>query len=302
MAMRHVRTSDCVTNDDQGTDVHVGSRSSYNFGLNPYGNQAQAELLHRERSSKPNMLLGQGEFVGTDGTVPLPPGCRSERPAEKSIGEKILRQMARQSLGPIADVIWPTDAQAPGLDCTDPSPGTLKGLGAPAKKGSDAGEPGIMVCNRPTDFGVGNHEYLWDKRLRESCGWGPNSRTERGPSVDPCVDIPGSAGVEQPIMDSCKEHEDDILWIPGVRDCHSLADQAQKAAGLEPVDLPRFGDPDRFWSSQNGEWRPMNPIRRLGRGLERPSIRGGGLGGEAGDGGPVREENQGGGGSPDRRP
>ena len=293
MAMQRVQLSDVEPSDQQSTGEWVCAQALYAGRGNPYGNAAQADMMGLAQSQECRPLYATGETVEPDWTVPLPPGCVPEKPAETSVEEKLLRHLV---LGPLADVVWPNVAQAPGLDCSPPPPGTLKKLGAPAVKASGTGEPGVMVCNRKTDFGLGNHEYYWDKRTGESCGWGPNSRTEKGPSGDPCIDVPGSEGKEQRIMEHCQEHENDWLWIPTVRDCHSLADQAQKSAGLKPIDLPRFGDPDRYWSDETGEWLPMNPVRRMGRHLEKLAERGDGLGGEAGDGGPAREEVQGGGG------
>lgn len=278
MTLQRMQTHDREFSTPQAPEDWDRAQRLCEYSGNPYGNSAQIEFLHRAQLAPSNSLSATSEFVGPDGAVPLPPGCRPGRTADTSLGEEMLRQMARQLLGPLADVVWPDAEQARESSCSAQAASPVSTLGTSAYKVTRSRGAGVMACNRKTTFGVGNHEYFWDNRVGESCGWGQNSGAEKGPSVDPCIDLPGSEGVEQEIMDYCDDHDDAswTSWRPFTNDCHTLADNAQRAAGLEPVDLPRFGAPGRYW--EDGAWRSMDPLERL----RQDSDGGSGIGHEGG--------------------
>ncbi|MDR2080832.1 MAG: hypothetical protein LBP54_02950 [Campylobacteraceae bacterium] len=104
----------------------------------------------------------------------------------------------------------------------------------------------ISVCNRKTDYGIGNHAYLWDSTtetgegMRSSFGM-ENPSNEIGPAYgseyagygDVCVPVQGSNGKEKQIMDYMKKFQNSGPWIPGIHDCHNAAQRGVESVGLK---------------------------------------------------------------------
>jgi uncharacterized protein RhaS with RHS repeats len=97
----------------------------------------------------------------------------------------------------------------------------------------------ILICNRKTRPGVGNHAYLWDTRTGKSCGMqgssgsGQIGENELGPPTDECNPVPGSGGSEDRVMDCCKTgYINNGPWIPFINDCHTRAGACLEKTGL----------------------------------------------------------------------
>ncbi|GFE81307.1 hypothetical protein GCM10011487_33070 [Steroidobacter agaridevorans] len=111
----------------------------------------------------------------------------------------------------------------------------------------------IWLCNRKVSGfpGFGNHGYLWNDKSNASCGmqgsfgFGPTGDKEKGPSVDFCVKVDGSDGLEDQVMSCCKKNANNGLWFPGFNDCHNAANDCIKSAGLTSPGSPggRLGAP-----------------------------------------------------------
>jgi RHS repeat-associated protein len=117
----------------------------------------------------------------------------------------------------------------------------------------------ISVCNRKTDYGIGNHAYLWDDTTGTGTGMrgsfgsgqasneiGPAYGSEYGGYGDICVPVQNSDGKEKQIMDYMKKYQNNGPWIPGIHDCHSAAQRGIESVGLKyPGALGgRFGNLD----------------------------------------------------------
>ena len=111
----------------------------------------------------------------------------------------------------------------------------------------------IWTCFRHTGWGIGNHEYLWDDRLGESCGTssssgfgGTSSPDDLGPGGDYCFRVDGSSGKEADVMSCCHGRANSGAYFPGVRDCHTSAGDCLGQNGLPHPEIPRFPTlPDR---------------------------------------------------------
>jgi len=110
----------------------------------------------------------------------------------------------------------------------------------------------IWICSRPTNFGIGNHAYLWDStNPRRPCGMrgsSGNGDTSSPLDIGPfeggtCNLVPDSSGREQPVMECCRETANNGPWIPGIHDCHNAANSCLTGAGLTNPGAPggRFG-------------------------------------------------------------
>jgi RHS repeat-associated protein len=109
----------------------------------------------------------------------------------------------------------------------------------------------IWICNRKTDFGIGNHAYLWNDMTGGACGMrnssgggGETGPNDRGPGVDDCRRVADSDGQEDGVMQCCQQ-TDFGVWVPGVNDCHDAANTCLVNSGLTNPGAPggRFGDP-----------------------------------------------------------
>ena len=125
----------------------------------------------------------------------------------------------------------------------------------------------VWLCTRPVDSFpyVGVHAYLWDDRdtfddnennpanhscgNEGSCGHGSSGNDTSNPgdvgpdSGEPgvhCAAVPGSDGNEDAIMDNCRQHANDGMWVPGINDCHNRADKCLKDSGYTPPPHSRF--------------------------------------------------------------
>jgi RHS repeat-associated protein len=111
----------------------------------------------------------------------------------------------------------------------------------------------VWVCNRKTDWGVGNHAYLWDdRRAGRSCGMrgssnrgGTSGTNDGGPSVDSCRRISGSNGMEDELMRCCEETANRGAWFPPINDCHEAVDDCIRGSNLKNPGAPggRIGKP-----------------------------------------------------------
>jgi RHS repeat-associated protein len=108
----------------------------------------------------------------------------------------------------------------------------------------------VLICNRPTSWGVGNHAYAWDTR-GEGEGYGTQGSSksgdhtaEQGPSQDACIAVEDSEGHEDEIMDFLRENADNGIWVPFINDCHNAVQDAVEASGRQYPGAPggRFGD------------------------------------------------------------
>jgi RHS repeat-associated protein len=104
----------------------------------------------------------------------------------------------------------------------------------------------VQICSR-TGFrevfpfgGLGNHVYLVDSRSGKNCGRGDNSGKESPSEVGTvCVDVQDSDGHEDQIMSCCNaKHDKPGPFFPGVSDCHNLAQNCVKQAGLPVPAVP----------------------------------------------------------------
>lgn len=107
---------------------------------------------------------------------------------------------------------------------------------------------GVWVCNRKTDFGVGNHGYLWDARTGKACGTGDlglgrTNKPELGPRGDSCNFVPSSEGKEKKILNHCRNNANNGVWVPGINDCHNAAQESVEESDLKYPGAPggRFG-------------------------------------------------------------
>jgi hypothetical protein len=142
---------------------------------------------------------------------------------------------------------------------------------------------GIFVCNRPTESGVGNHTYLWDARNSQACGTsqfstseGDVNRSEAGPKTDSCNFVPLSEGRENEVMNQCKEHADDGIWVPYINDCHNAARESVESNGLSYPGSPggRIGDRN-YSGSDSPKWGESTGMGGSGGGSEDGSGGGG---------------------------
>jgi hypothetical protein len=123
-------------------------------------------------------------------------------------------------------------------------------------------DSGVYVCGRETQFGVGNHSYLWNAQNGEACGRsqvsgapGNVSRYESGPGADSCNFVPLSEGREADIMNYCKNHANEGQWVPFTNDCHNSTSDSVTNNGLSYPGTPggRIGDRD-YSSSDSPGW------------------------------------------------
>ena len=130
-----------------------------------------------------------------------------------------------------------------------PASAQHRNTGANNSCGSNAG---VWVCNRGTDFGVGNHSYIWDARNRQACGMQSSSSSsetntsEAGPSKDSCNFVQSSEGKEDDIVNHCRENANNGVWVLGVNDCHNAVKDSVEQSGLKYPGAPggRFGELD----------------------------------------------------------
>jgi RHS repeat-associated protein len=119
----------------------------------------------------------------------------------------------------------------------------------------------IYKCIRKTDFGIGNHAYLWSDPSsggHKSCGMSNssgkggdqmNNENDLGPNGKGqyCVKISGSDGKEKCVMSFCECDSNTGPWIPGSHDCHNAADRALQHCGLSVPPLSRW---DELWEKK----------------------------------------------------
>jgi RHS repeat-associated protein len=133
-----------------------------------------------------------------------------------------------------------------------PHPITMASVGPPGR---------VVICTRPVRNGPltgGRHAYFWDTRNHKACGmnwWDP--KTDENPASTRgtiCVDIPGSAGLEDQLMGCCMQtavalpiikrmpkHIPNIRaveFFPGVRDCHESLRGCLESKGLVMPEIP----------------------------------------------------------------
>ena len=105
----------------------------------------------------------------------------------------------------------------------------------------------VWVCNRKTQWGIGNHAYFWDDSTNTSCGTGSTGGGEKGPPTDECNKIEGSESkiVTWLLMKCCQSTADLGPWLPFVNDCHSAVKRCTKVLGLTYPGAPggRLGQP-----------------------------------------------------------
>ncbi len=105
----------------------------------------------------------------------------------------------------------------------------------------------IWICSRKTKFGIGNHAYFWDDHNGSCCGMGSTkSCKEKGPfGGDNCRKVDGSDGLENKVMQCCKETADKGIWFPPVNDCHEAVNDCLSKCGLKNSGAPggRLGPP-----------------------------------------------------------
>jgi len=119
----------------------------------------------------------------------------------------------------------------------------------------------IWLCFRAVNrfSGICNHAYLWNDVLKTSCGMqgafglGPLGKNEKGPTVDTCILVPGSEGLESTVMRCCEENANNGLWTPGINDCQNAAKDCLREKGLKVPNNP----------ARTG---PLNGSRMCGRG------------------------------------
>jgi RHS repeat-associated protein len=117
----------------------------------------------------------------------------------------------------------------------------------------------VWICNREVQGfpGTGNHAYVWNDKTGKACsmrgssGFGLPSERELGPTRpgvkgDSCVEVPGSPGKEDDIMNCCRASANSGVWFPWVNDCHNAADKCIRKSGLKNPGAPggRTGECD----------------------------------------------------------
>jgi RHS repeat-associated protein len=117
----------------------------------------------------------------------------------------------------------------------------------------------VWICNREVQGfpGTGNHAYVWNDKTGKACsmrgssGFGLPSESELGPTRpgvkgDSCVELPGSPGKEDEIMNCCRASANSGVWFPWVNDCHNAADKCIRKSGLSNPGAPggRTGECD----------------------------------------------------------
>jgi RHS repeat-associated protein len=101
--------------------------------------------------------------------------------------------------------------------------------------------------NPSSPAGIGNHAFFYDTRNGTSCGRG-NGNHPNGPDNPStpgtfCVEVPGSAGVEDTVMQCCAKRAASwkgAWWnfLPWVNDCQTLTEDCLASAGLKNPGVP----------------------------------------------------------------
>jgi hypothetical protein len=126
---------------------------------------------------------------------------------------------------------------------------------------------GVWVCNREAQGMPGNHSYVWDGRMGESCGmggmsgYGTYNNPEKGPRGDSCNFVPLSEGQEDQIMNHCRANANNGLWVPAINDCHNAAEDSVTESDLDYPGAPggRLGTID-YNDSGSPQWRESNGL------------------------------------------
>jgi RHS repeat-associated protein len=111
----------------------------------------------------------------------------------------------------------------------------------------------ILICSRPSEHMLGNHGFLYDTRNGHNCGKGsgnfPNGHDSANNANTFCVEVPGSAGLEDNVMNCCIKNAGSFSgrfgFFPWVHDCQNLAGDCLTANGLKNPGVPggRLGCP-----------------------------------------------------------
>jgi RHS repeat-associated protein len=92
----------------------------------------------------------------------------------------------------------------------------------------------IWICSRSAKGMPGNHTYIWDDRgsgrscgMEQFFGHGDDPfKPERGPNGgDSCRKVPGSDGVEDNVMNCCRDSNKSGGWVPFINDCLTVANR-----------------------------------------------------------------------------
>jgi RHS repeat-associated protein len=112
----------------------------------------------------------------------------------------------------------------------------------------------IYKCVRQAKTMENNlHAYLWNDKKKISCGrtgaiWatGEDADGDKGPGTPghTCVEIPGSDGKEDAVMDCCFTMKF-RPFFPLINDCHNWGDRCLNKNGLDDPPLDRFNE--EFW-------------------------------------------------------
>ena len=118
---------------------------------------------------------------------------------------------------------------------------------------SDPSGLAVWLCERSTNFRVGNHSYFFDDRSKQCCGRSPGKDPlqgckEPGPPSHFCILISDSDDVSKKLFDCCAQRAKQGPYFPGLNDCQDTTDDCIRAIQrAPPPGISRFGPCNSCW-------------------------------------------------------